>query len=295
MQGFKSDAKYVRGIGVHAVKTHSDLPLVFSITSGKGGVGKTNISVNLAYCLSRMGKRVVILDADLGLANVDVLLGLSPKLNLFHLFHEGVTLKRVLCQTPYGFSILPATSGVSEMLTLSTGQKLELLEAMDYLENRIDYLIVDTGAGINDNVIYFNLAARERLVILTTEPTSLTDAYALIKVMHVNHAVNRFRVLVNMAPNAKAAKVVYEKLYQACDHFLSGISLDFTGYVPHDPAVKAAVIRQRPFCADSPEAPASKKLEEIARTITTWDIPATLDGNIKFFWKKLLFQEQPVA
>ncbi|QLA16413.1 P-loop NTPase [Desulfolutivibrio sulfoxidireducens] len=281
--------------GVRVVTTRTDLPLVFSVTSGKGGVGKTNISVNLAYCLSRMGKRTVIMDADLGLANVDVLLGLSPKLNLFHLFHEGVTLKRVLCQTPYGFSILPASSGVSEMLTLSTGQKLELLEAMDYLENRIDYLIVDTGAGISDNVIYFNLAARERLVILTTEPTSLTDAYALIKVMHVNHAVNRFRVVVNMAPSVKAAKMVYEKLYQACDHFLRGISLDFTGYVPQDPAVKAAVIRQKPFCAESPEAPASKKIEEIARTITTWDIPATLDGNIKFFWKKLLFQEQPVA
>jgi len=275
------------------VTAHTELPLVFSVTSGKGGVGKTNISINLAYCLSRMGKRTVILDADLGLANVDVLLGLTPKLNLFHLFHEGVTLNRVLLQTPYGFSILPASSGVGEMLTLSTGQKLELLEAMDYLENRIDYLIVDTGAGISDNVIYFNLAARERLLVLTTEPTSLTDAYALIKVMHINHAVNRFRVVVNMAQSAKAAKVVYEKLYQACDRFLSGISLDFAGFVPQDPAVKAAVIRQKPFCVESPEAPASRKLEDIARTITTWDIPATLDGNIKFFWKKLLFQEQP--
>jgi len=99
--------------------------------------------------------------------------------------------------------------------------------------------------------------------------------------------------LICMAQSAKAAKVVYEKLYQACDRFLSGISLDFAGFVPQDPAVKAAVIRQKPFCVESPEAPASRKLEDIARTITTWDIPATLDGNIKFFWKKLLFQEQP--
>ena len=278
-----------------SVMGKEELPLVISVTSGKGGVGKTGISVNLACCLSAMGKKVVLLDADLGLANVDVALGLTPKLNLFHLFHEGMDLKRILFETPYGFSILPASSGVSDMLSLSTGQKLELLEAMDYLEERINYLIVDTGAGINDNVLYFNLAARERLLILTTEPTSLTDAYALVKVMHLNHAVNRFRVLVNMAPGAKAAKAVYEKLYLACDHFLSGISLDFVGFIPQDPMVKKAIINQKPFCHFSPDAPASKKLVEIAKQITTWEVPAKLDGNIKFFWKKLLFQEQPMA
>ncbi len=273
----------------------TEIPQVLSVTSGKGGVGKTNLSVNLAYCLSRLGRKVVLLDADLGLANVDILLGLTPTTNLFHLFHEGVDLKQVLMETPYGFSILPASSGVSDMLALSTGQKLDLLEAMDYLEGRINYLIVDTGAGINDNVIYFNLAARERLLVLTTEPTSLTDAYALIKVMHMQHDVHRFRVVVNMAPSLKAAKAVYEKLATACDHFLSGISLDFTGVVPADPAVKNAVIRQKPFCFLSPEAPASKKLMELAQTIDSWDVDAKLDGNIKFFWKKLLFQEQPLA
>ena len=272
-----------------------DLPLVLSVTSGKGGVGKTNISVNLAYSLSRMGRKVVLLDADLGLANVDILLGLTPKMNLFHLFHEGVDLKQILMETPYGFSILPASSGISDMLALSTGQKLDLLEAMDYLEGKINYLIVDTGAGINDNVIYFNLAARERLLVLTTEPTSLTDAYALIKVMHLNHDVHRFRVVVNMAPSIKAAKAVYAKLYAACDHFLSGISLDFVGFVPADPAVKSAVIRQKPFCHLTPDSPAARKLVEMAETIDSWNVDAKLDGNIKFFWKKLLFQEQPLA
>jgi ATPases involved in chromosome partitioning len=147
------------------------------------------------------------LDADLGLANVDVVLGLTPERNLFHVFHEGVSLSDILYPTPYGFSILPASSGVSEMLSLSTGQKLELLEAMDVLEDSVDFLIVDTGAGINDNVLYFNLAAQERLVVVTPEPTSLTDAYALIKVLKLRHGVDKFHILVNMAKNENRPKI----------------------------------------------------------------------------------------
>jgi len=266
-------------------------PLVFSVTSGKGGVGKTNMSVNLAYHLSQLGSRVVLLDADLGLANVDIVLGLTPKLNLFHLFHEGMTVADILCDTPYGFKILPASSGVSEMLSLSTGQKLDLLESMDYLEDQVDFLIVDTGAGINDNVLYFNLAAQERLVILTTEPTSLTDAYALIKVLKLNHGVERYKVLVNMAGSAKAAKEVFSRLYQACEHFLDGVSLDLVGFIPQDPAVKKAVINQTPFSHLTPSCPASAAVREVAEKIQTWRGPTNLDGNIKFFWKKLLFQQ----
>ncbi|THB71230.1 MAG: MinD/ParA family protein [Desulfovibrio sp.] len=267
------------------------LPLVFSVTSGKGGVGKTNLAVNLAYTLAAMGKRVTLLDADLGLANVDVILGQTPEHNLFHLFHEGTTLTDVLFDTPYGFSILPASSGVSEMLALSTGQKLELLEAMDVLEDKIDYLIVDTGAGITDSVLYFNIAAQERMVVMTPEPTSLTDAYALIKVLKLDHGVERFKVLVNMATDTKEAKEVFSRLYQACDHFLDGVSLDLVGFIPHDPGVKQAVRKQEPFCSFSPDGPAAKAVREAAKTLQTWDAAANLDGNIKFFWKKFLFQQ----
>lgn len=265
-------------------------PLVFSVTSGKGGVGKTNLSVNLAHCLSKLGKRVVLIDADLGLANVDVLLGLTPQNNLFHLFHEGARIEDILFPTPYGFSILPASSGMSEMLTLSTGQKLELLEAVGELEDDLDYLIVDTGAGINDNVLYFNLAAQERLVVLTPEPTSLTDAYALIKVLKLTHGVEHFKVCINMAPDAKTAKDMFVRLHQACDHFLSGVSLDLAGIIPRDLAVRKAVIAQTPFCVKEPEGLASKAVQNLARTITTWDVSTNMDGNIKFFWKKLLFR-----
>lgn len=265
-------------------------PLVFSVTSGKGGVGKTNIAVNLATALSSMGKRVVLVDADLGLANVDVLLGLTPQKNLFHLFHEGASLREILYPTPYGFSILPASSGMSEMLTLSTGQKLELLEAVGDLEDELDYLIVDTGAGINDNVLYFNLASQERLLMLTPEPTSLTDAYALIKVLKLTHGVEHFKVCVNMAPDQKSAKEIFSCLYKACDRFLSGVSLDLAGVVPRDTSVRKAVVSQKPFCSIEPEIPAAKAVKQLARTISGWEIPKQTDGNIKFFWKQLLFR-----
>ena len=267
------------------------LPLVFSVTSGKGGVGKTNISVNLAYHLQAMGKRVILLDADLGLANVDVLMGLAPEYNLFHLFHENTSLKDILFPTEYGFSILPAASGISSMLSLSTGQKLELLEAMDYLEDTTDYLIVDTGAGINDNVLYFNLAVQERIVVLTPEPTSLTDAYALIKVLKLNHGVEHFKILLNMVGDEKEAKVVFTKLYEACDHFLSGVSLDYLGFIPQDPMVRKAVTRQIPFSHYAKESPAATQVARAAQKIIRWEPPRQLDGNIKFFWKKLLFNE----
>ena len=264
-------------------------PIVFSVTSGKGGVGKTNMSVNLALALSRMGKRVTLVDADLGLANVDVLLGLTPQKNLFHLFHEGVALRDILYPTPYGFNILPASTGVSEMLSLTTGQKLELLEAVDELEDELDFLIVDTGAGISDNVLYFNLATQERLIVLTPEPTSLTDAYALIKVLKHTHGVEHFKVCVNMAKDQKNARDMFMRLYLACDHFLSGVSLDLVGMVPKDDAVRRAVRRQMPFLESDPDSPPSRAIRELAENISKWEAPRNTDGNIKFFWKKLLF------
>lgn len=270
-------------------------PLVLSITSGKGGVGKTNIAVNIAVCLARAGKRVVLLDADLGLANVDVLLGLTPQKNLFHLFHEGTDIRDILFPTPYGFSILPASSGMSEMLALSTGQKLELLEAVDALEDQVDYLIVDTGAGISDNVLYFNLAAQERVVVLTPEPTSLTDAYACIKVLKLTHGVEHFKVLVNMAPDRKTAKEMFLRLHQACDHFLSGVSLDFMGFVPRDPQVRRAVVRQVPICVADPDSLSAQAIEGVTQGIMEWEVQESLDGNIKFFWKKLLFRSEAHA
>lgn len=266
-------------------------PRVLSITSGKGGVGKTNFSVNLACCLASSGKRVVLLDADLGLANVDVVLGMTPNYNIFDLFNS-VPLQEVLCETPYGFHILPASSGVSDMMSLETGQKLELLETLDELEDKVDYLLVDTGAGIHDNVLYFNIAVQERVVVLTTEPTSLTDAYALIKVMKQRHGVDTFKVIVNMASSEKLAKEMFSRLYAACDHFLDGVSLDFLGTIPRDPLVRKSIISQVPFCVGEIDSNAAKAVRKIAGLVQNWDSPEIVDGNIKFFWKKLLFRSE---
>ncbi len=266
------------------------LPVVFALTSGKGGVGKTNMSVNLAYALARMGHRTLLMDADLGLGNVDVLLGLAPEKNIFHLFFQEATLQQVLIETNFGFRILPAASGVSEMLSLSSGQKLELLEAMDPLEQEVDFFLVDTGAGITDNVLYFNLAVQHRVIIITPEPTSLTDAYAMIKVLHVKHGVQKFHVLVNMARDITEAKRIFGKLYAACDHFLKEVSLAWLGHVPQDNLVTQAVMQQRPFCHLDPNGKASRHVFQILDNIINWEINGQLDGNIKFFWKQLLFQ-----
>ncbi|MDE7469686.1 MAG: MinD/ParA family protein [Desulfovibrionaceae bacterium] len=265
-------------------------PIVFTITSGKGGVGKTNIAINIAYSLAQHGKRVVVLDADLSLANVDVLLGIMPKYNLFHVLYDGVKVEDILYRTQYGFDIIPASSGVSEMLELDTGQKLDLLAELDAIENKVDYLIVDTGAGINDNVLYFNIAAQERLVVLTPDPTSLTDAYALIKVLQIKHKVHSFKVVVNMVENEEMAKEIFHRLHTACDHFLQSISLEFAGFVPRDPWVRDAVLSQQVFSSNDEITPATQAIQQVARTILRWDGLAHTDGNIKFFWKKLLFR-----
>ncbi len=266
-------------------------PIVLSVTSGKGGVGKTNLSVNIAAKLAKEGKKVLLLDADLGLANVDVILGITPQKNLFHLFQNEATLEEIIFQTPYGFSILPAASGVNEILHLSAGQKMTLLESLDGLEDNLDYLIADTGAGIHDSVLYFNIAAQERIVVLTPEPTSLTDAYALIKVLNTKHDISNFRVIINMAASSKQAKEVYSRLSAACDHFLENVSIDYLGFIPKDPHLRKSVIAQKPFTSLYPDAPATKALDQIVSQILKLNPSKQIDGNIKFFWKKLLFQE----
>lgn len=262
-------------------------PRVISVTSGKGGVGKSNITTNLAYSLAREGLKVLVLDADLNLANVDILLGLTPKYNLHHVFTGEKSLREVLIEGPAGIKILPASSGIMELADLNENQRLYFLAEMEALETEIDLMLIDTAAGINNNVIYFNLAARERLVILTPEPTSLTDAYALIKVLSSRHDIKRYRFLVNQARSEKEALAVYKKLSMVTDRFLGALSLDYLGYIPYDSKLPQAVRSQRLVCDLFPDSPAARTFSRLAANLAAEKIRPSDDGNIKFFWQGL--------
>ncbi|MCK5568536.1 MAG: MinD/ParA family protein, partial [Spirochaetes bacterium] len=173
-------------------------PMVVAVTSGKGGVGKTNIVGNLAIAYQRMKKKTLIFDADLGLANIDIIYGINPKHTIEEVISGEKELSRVIVKGPEGVDVIPASSGVHELSHLSEGHKINLLNEFDILNSKYDILLIDTGAGISSNVTYFNLAAQERIVVVTPEPTSITDAYALMKVMYKKHGVKNFYLLMNM-------------------------------------------------------------------------------------------------
>ena len=260
---------------------------VMSVSSGKGGVGKSNVVINLSVAFDRLGLRTLIMDADLGLANIDVLLGLTPKYNMSHVLSGQKRLDEVLVDGPGGVKIMPASSGVQELTRLTDEQKLLFLEMLDELETDIDVLLIDTGAGISDTVLYFNLAAHERIIVVTPEPTSLTDAYALIKVLYSKHGERNFRILVNLAANESMGKSIFAKLSKVADHFLDGLSLDYLGTIPHDTSVTKSVLQQRPVLEAFPEAQASKAFMRIAEAIRN-NRPNANQGSIQFFWKRLL-------
>ncbi len=260
---------------------------VMAVSSGKGGVGKSNIVINLSIALDRMGLRTLIMDADLGLANIDVLLGLTPKYNMSHVLNGQNRIDEVLVNGPGRLKIMPASSGVQELTRLTGEQKLLFLELLEGLETDVDALLIDTGAGISDTVLYFNLAAHERIIVVTPEPTSLTDAYALIKVLYSKHGERHFRVLVNLAANESMGKSIFAKLSKVADHFLDGLSLDYLGTIPNDTLVTKSVLQQRALLEVFPEAPASKAFMQIAKTILRTR-PNVNQGTIQFFWKRLL-------
>ncbi len=260
---------------------------VLSFTSGKGGVGKTHIVVNLAYALQQLGARVMILDADLGLANVDVLLGLTPRFNIQHVLEGRKTLTDILVRGPAGMTILPASSGVHDVAHLTEVQRFRLLDALDALQGDLDFLLVDTGAGISANVIYFNIAAQDIVIVVTPEPTSLTDAYALIKVLATQYAEKYFKVIMNDVANADEAKEAFSRLSMVTERFLH-ISLDYLGLIPHDAAFSRAVRQQHALLELYPASPAARCFYHLAQRVL--DIPGSSHpkGNIQFFWRRLL-------
>lgn len=265
-----------------------DRPKVFTIASGKGGVGKTNIVVNLAIACQRQGKRVLIFDADLGLANIDIIFGLDPQYTIEDLISGQRDLSQIIVQGPENVSIIPASSGVQELTNLTEGQKMHLLNEFDSLNNQYDLMLIDTGAGVSSNVIYFNLAAEERIIVVRPEPTSITDAYALIKIMFSRYGIKSFHLLMNMVAGEVEAKAVYNNLSKVLSRFMRGIRIDYAGYIMSDELLQKSVTQRRPVLSLYPDASSSKNFNTLADYLLKQDSEVSFDGNIKFFWKRLM-------
>jgi flagellar biosynthesis protein FlhG len=259
---------------------------IVAVASGKGGVGKTNVAANLAVALARLGQRVCVLDADLGLANLDVLLGLSPEASLLHVLRGERRLVDVMVEGPEGIRIIPAASGFQEMTALGAEERLRLIEEVDALDGTMDVLLIDTAAGISANVLYFAAAAAEVLLVITPEPTSLTDAYALVKVLSAQYGRSEFLVAVNMAAGAADAEAAFKRLARVSERFLR-VRLEYQGYVPYDDAVSRAVRTQLPVVLSAPRTPASLALIELARRLGARP-PSAPTGGVQFFFRRLL-------
>lgn len=260
---------------------------VISVTSGKGGVGKSNVVSNLAIALSMQGKKVLVIDADLGLGNLDVLLGLSPVYNLNHVLNGEKALVDILIEGPAGIKIIPAGSGIQELTSLGQHEKLKLLDELDMLEEQFDIMIVDTEAGISENVTYFTVAAQEIVVVVTPEPTSITDVYALVKLLATRYSEHHFKVLVNMAKDSEDALEVFRKLANVAGRFLD-ISLDYLGCVVKDDKVVEAVKRQRAVSELFPDSEAAGCFTTLAKRVIENTRQTRLKGNIQFFFRRIL-------
>ena len=260
---------------------------VIAVTSGKGGVGKTNISVNLAASLSLAGQRVMLMDADLGLANVDVLLGLEPHFDLQHVISGEKSLDEIIVQGPLGIHVVPASSGVEKMAELTSVEHASLIAAFSELKQPIDVLIVDTAAGIADGVVSFAKACQEVIVVVCDEPTSLTDAYALIKVLSMRHGIKQFQILANMVKDESQGLNLYEKLLNTTDRFLE-VGLKYLGAVPFDEQLRQSVRAQKPVIEAYTRSPAAKALVRIGEKINRWPLPDQATGYLQFFVERLL-------
>ncbi len=263
---------------------------VIAVTGGKGGIGKTNVSVNLSLSLAKLGRRVVLLDADLGLANVDVLLGLEAKRNLADVLSGDCSLADIMVEGPAGIRIVPASSGVRSMTSLTAGEHSGIIQAFSDLDDQLDVLVVDTAAGISESVTSFVHAAQEALVVVCNEPTSITDAYALIKVLNRDHGIFKFNILANMIHSPHEAQQLFQKLSTVADRFLN-VALKFSGAIPYDEMLRKSVQKRQPVCLAYPRSKAAMAFKELAREVDDWPLPKSPKGHMEFFMERLLRSE----
>lgn len=273
----------------YAAATPAHTASVIAITSGKGGVGKSNVSVNLAIRLSAAGKKVILLDADLGLANADVLCNVNLPWNLAHVINRQRELKDVLYDAPGGFKLIGGASGLARMADLSDYDRNRLIDSLADLERQADVILIDTGAGISANVLSFTRAADHVLVVTTPEPTAITDAYAVIKVLGRDGRDRRVSLLVNQAGSASEARAVYDRIAKVAKQFL-GVSVLDAGHLPADDQVPHAVRKRMPFMLGAPHCPASLAVNQLAmrleRGVTAADTGGFFNRMGRWFGRK---------
>jgi len=259
---------------------------VIAVASGKGGVGKTNVSVNLGISLSKLGNRVLLMDADMGLANVDIMLGLQTEFNLSHVLDGEKTLKEVMVDAPGGLKIIPAASGVKRMAQLTPMENAGIINAFNELDGILDVLLIDTAAGIADSVVSFCRAAQEVVVVVTDEPASMTDAYALIKVLSKEYNVKGFKLLANMTRSEQHGQQLYQKVAKVCEQFLD-IHIDYLGTVPFDHDLRESIQKQAPVVIAKPSSASAQAFKMMANQVQQWPIPTDVTGYLQFFVESL--------
>lgn len=270
--------------GTVATKEQSfAVPRAVAVASGKGGVGKTSLSVNLALCLAKMGNRVTLFDADLGMANAEVLLGLVPPFSLYEVLYEDKTLEEITVQGPLGIKVISGGSGFLELANLDQNRRQRLIRMLNQFGSQDDFILIDTGAGINKNVLGFVAAAGEVIIVVTPEPTSLTDAYALIKVLANFKVHSEVHLVVNRASDKREAMRTLGRISAATGRFLE-IKLNNLGWIPEDRAVSQAIKSQQPYFLSSPNSSASRGVAGIAGSLVEGESPASNGG----FWGRLM-------
>ena len=260
---------------------------VIAVTSGKGGVGKTSIVANLGYAFTKLGKKVIILDADLGLGNLDVLLGLAPKYNLSHVIMEEKSIEEILIDGPGNMKILPASSGIQELTHLTRQQKIQILSQLDMLVDSVDILFIDTAAGISSNVMDFNATAQEIIVVVSPEPTSITDAYALMKVLSLKYSGKLCKLLVNMTSRPEEGREVFRQLHLVTERFLD-MDIEYLGCILQDEKVTRGVKNQKIVSELYPDTQASRCFRELARKIAAMPPQNSPRDGSNLFWQHLV-------
>ncbi|BCG63011.1 MAG: flagellar biosynthesis protein FlhG [Methyloprofundus sp.] len=263
---------------------------VIAITSGKGGVGKTNLAVNLGVSLAKSGRKVALLDADMGLANVDILLGMHPKFNISHVLKGQKTLAEITEVGPEGLLVIPASSGLQHMSELNNIEQAAIVHAFSDLNQGLDVLIVDTAAGISGSVVNFARACQEVMVVVCDEPTSLTDAYAFIKLLNRDYGLFQFHILANMVQSPQQGQSLFNKLNKVTDRYLD-VALSYAGAIPFDEYLRKSVQKQTAVVEAFPHSKSAQAFKTVAQRVNSWPVRAQSGGQLEFFVERMIQYE----